>query len=148
VAARSSKNRIGARELGLDLSKNSDAATFKWLVACLLFATRINQDIAAAAFQVLNRNKVLTPRKLAEADWGRLVDLLGEANYRRYDESKARELISLGQDVLNRYSGKITRLPKGAKTKKEVKQRLQEFTGIGPTATDIFLRDVGSAWKP
>lgn len=145
--AAATKNRTGAADLGLDLSGNDDAETFKWLVACLLFATRIKQELAAAAFEALDARKLLTPRKLAKADWQRLVNVLGESNYKRYDESKARELIKLGQDVLDRYGGKITTLPEGAKTKKEIKQRLQEFTGIGQTATDIFLRDVGSAWK-
>jgi endonuclease III len=142
------KDRIGAKDLGIDLSGNDDSETFRWLAACLLFATRIKQELAADGFAALNKAKLLTPRKLAKADGRRIVDLLGESGYRRYDETKAGELIKLGQDVLKRYGGSITRLPEGAETAEEIRSRLQEFTGIGPTATDIFLRDVGSVWKP
>lgn len=133
--------------MGLDLSGNSDTELFKWLAACLLFGARISQDIAADAFRALDGDGVLTPAKLAGADWQHLVDLLGEGRYRRYDESKARELIQIGADVQERYDGKLSRLPEGTTTTKERKRRLQEFKGIGPTAADIFLREVGSTWK-
>lgn len=140
-------NRIGAKELGIDLSGGDDAETFRWLVACLLFAARINSEIAARAFAALDRVKILTPRKLAKADRQRLVDLLGGAGYRRYDEAKARELIKLGADVVERYRGRITRLLEDAEDERQVRRRLQQFTGIGPTATEIFLRDVGPEWR-
>jgi endonuclease III len=140
------KEKIGAEDLGIDLADNSDTEAFRWLVACLLFAARINSKIAAEAFRALDKDKILTPRKLAKAEWQHLVDLLGEVGYRRYDESKARELIKIGQDVLRRYQGKLTKLPEGATSSNEISKRLQEFTGIGPTATGIFLRDVGPAW--
>lgn len=143
----SSKDRIGAKDLGIDLSKPTDGQLFKWLVACLLFGTRISQEIAAAAYQALDDDRVLTPKRLANADWQHLVDLLGRGRYRRYDESKARELIALGHDVEERYGGRLSRLAKDADSTAEIKRRLGEFTGIGPTATRIFLRDVGDAWK-
>lgn len=145
-AKKSVSDRIGAKDLGIDLSGDSDAEAFRWLAACLLFATRIKQELAADAFRMLDKKKLLTPRKLAKADWQRLVDLLGESNYRRYDEGKARELIKLGEDVMERYKGRLTRLVDGAETDREVRKRLQAFRGIGPTACDIFLRDAGPAW--
>lgn len=144
MAGRNTSKRVGAGDLGIDLSTKSDQALFKWLVACLLFGARISQEIAADAFRALDRDGILTPHKLAEADWQHVVDLLGEGHYRRYDESKARELIKLGRDVLERYDGKLSSLPDEANTKRERAERLQEFTGIGPTAARIFLDGVGS----
>ena len=141
------KDRTGPDDLGLDLSKGDEKQAFKWLVACLLFGTRIKQELAADAFRALDDEGLATPRKLAEADWQRLVDLLGESSYKRYDESKARELIQLGQDTLDRYDGHLARLADGAKTKKELAKRLQEFKGIGPTAANIFLREMGQHWR-
>ena len=140
------KDRVGPAALGLDLGDGADAETFKWLVACLLFGTRIRQEIAADAFRALDGDGVMTPRRLAEADWQHLVALLGKGHYRRYDESKARELSQLGRDTLDRYDGQLSRLADGAHTKKARRERLQEFTGIGPTAAGIFLREVGPAW--
>lgn len=141
------KNRIGASDLGIDLSQGRDDEVFKWLVACKLFGRPISQDVAAATFTELDKAGVVTPHKLANADWQHLVDLLGQGGYRRYDESTASELIRLGQDTLDRYSGSLAQLPSGAETKKAIRERLQEFKGIGPTSTDIFLREMGPLWK-
>lgn len=133
--------RIGARDLGIDLSRNTDSQTFKWLVACLLFGARIKQEIAAATYRELEHEGVLTPHRLANANWQHLVNLLGEGGYKRYDESTARELIKLGKDVENRYHGSLAKVWADKPGRAEVSRRLQEFTGIGPTAADIFMRD-------
>lgn len=140
------KKRIQTSDLGIDLSQGSDDEVFKWLVACKLFGRPISQDVAAAAFTELDKAGVVTPHRLANADWQHLVDLLGQGGYRRYDESTASELIKLGQDTLDRYDGSLAKLPRGTETKKAVRERLQEFKGIGPTSTDIFLREVGPLW--
>ena len=150
--AKDKKDRTDAADLGLDLSgspgQGDDATLFKWLVACLLFGARISQERAAAAFAELDGDGVLTPQGLAEASEHHLVQLLDAGNYARYDDSKAAELVQLGRDVQERYDGKLSTLPDGATTKKEISERLQEFKGIGPVAADIFLRDAPSAWHP
>lgn len=135
------KDRIGPDDLGIDLGKLTDAQVFKWLVACDLFGRRISQDIAARAFSELDKDGVLNPKKLAEADWQHLVDLLGAGGYKRYDESTASELIKLGQDALDRYGGKLGKII-GDGDKSEIKRRVQEFKGIGPTAADVFVREL------
>jgi endonuclease III len=141
------KRRIGAKDLGIDLSAGSDSEVFKWLVACDLFGARISQDIAARAFAELDKAGMLAPRMLADADWQQLVDLLGRGGYRRYDESTARELIEVGRRVLAEYNGSISRLPRGAHGQKEMSERLQAFPGVGPTAARIFLREMGGTWS-
>lgn len=151
--AEKKKDRIGAADLGLDLSsgkgdRGDDAVLFRWLVACLLFGARINQERAAAAFAELDGDGVLTPQRLADASEKHLVGLLDAGRYTRYDDTKAAELTRLGHDVLERYDGRLSRLPEGATTKKEVSHRLQEFMGIGPVAADIFLRDAPAGWHP
>jgi hypothetical protein len=140
------KHRLTASDLHIDLAKGTDAQVFRWLVACLLFGARISQDIAARAYAELDKLGVLTPRRLAEADWQELVDALGRGGYRRYDESTARELIGLGQRVLDEYGGHAARIGNGAGTKQDVSGRVQEFTGIGPTAAGIFVRELADVW--
>lgn len=140
------KARTGPDDLGIDLSDRKDSEVFKWLVACRLFGRRISQEIAADSFRELDRAGLLTPKKLADADWQRLVDLLIAGGYKRYDESTASELIKLGQDVQQHYDGRLSRIldsdsDKGP-TKKAVKERVQEFKGLGPTAADIFVREL------
>jgi endonuclease III len=141
------KARVGPADLGIDLGKPTDAVVFRWLIACSLFGARISQEIAARAFGELDRALLLTPSKLANADWQVLVDQLGAGGYRRYDESTARELIEMGRLAVDKYGGKITRIRNGVASKKELTERVQEFKGVGPTAAKIFLREMAPAWK-
>src|SRR3954451_20469842 len=115
----STKARIGPSDLCIDLHAPSDAAVFRWLVACQLFGARISQDIAARAFRELDNAGMVTPRKLADADWQRLVDLLASGGYRRYDESTARELIEMGKLAIEKYDGKLTKLRDDVGSKKK-----------------------------
>ena len=139
--------RIGPTDLGIDLDKGTDAQVFRWLIACELFSARISQDIAAQAFHELDKARVLNPRKLADADWQQLVDALVRGGYRRYDESTADELITIGRQTMDRYGGSITRLRDGAGSRRAVSERLQEFTGIGPAGARIFLREMAPRWE-
>lgn len=141
------KKRIGPAELGLDLSKGTDSPAFRWLVACALFGARISQEIAARAYGELDREGVLTPARLADASWQQLVDALGRGGYRRYDESTARELIELGRQVRDDYGGRLTRLRRDVDSRPALAEKVQQFVGIGPTAADIFVRELASAWQ-
>ncbi|CCH76313.1 ATPase involved in DNA replication initiation [Nostocoides japonicum T1-X7] len=141
------KKRLGPTDLDLDLGRGTDAPAFRWLVACLLFGARISQDIAARAYRELDELGVLTPTRLAGADWQTLVDALGRGGYRRYDESTARELIALGRQVLDDYGGHLTRLRRAADSRDELAREVQRFKGIGPTAADIFVRELAPLWE-
>jgi len=141
-----STKRVGPDELGIDVAKGTDTAAFRWLVACLLFGNRISQDIAARAYAELDKLHVLTPEKLAKADWQALVDALGRGGYKRYDESTARELIGLGKQVHDEYGGHLTRIKRDVHSRKELTERAQEFKGIGPTTSQIFTRELAPAW--
>ncbi|MCW2526421.1 MAG: methylase [Pseudonocardiales bacterium] len=143
----SNKARIGPRELGIDLSDGSDAEVFKWLIACQLFGERISQDIAAKTFTELDKAGYTSPKALANADWQAVVDALGRGGYRRYDESTARELISIGKYLLEDYGGSMTQLHEQADTTKALKEKVQEFKGVGPKAAEIFLREMRDIWK-
>ncbi|HEY3737018.1 MAG TPA: hypothetical protein VGL26_06210 [Jatrophihabitans sp.] len=140
------KKHLGPTDLGLDLGKGTDAPTFRWLIACELFGARISQDVAARAYQELDKIGVLTPGKLAGADWQALVDALGRGGYRRYDESTARELITVGKQVRDDYGGHLSRLRREAKSRRSLAEKVQQFKGIGPTAASIFVRELAPVW--
>jgi hypothetical protein len=140
------KKRLGPSDLGLDIGKGTDAPAFRWLIACELFGARISQDIAVRAYQELDDLGVLTPNKLADADWQTLVDALGRGGYRRYDESTARDLIDVGRQVRDDCGGHLSRLRDEVDSRKSLAARVQQFKGIGPTAADIFVRELAPAW--
>jgi endonuclease III len=136
------KDRVSPKDLNIDLTGQPEDEVFKWFLACLLFARPISQEIAAKTFRILDDHGLSTPQRLAEANWQELVSLLGDGGYRRYDESTARELIDFGKRMLELYEGDILRIREEAHDDQDVHKRLQEFTGIGPTAVQIFLREL------
>jgi endonuclease III len=145
-SGRSKKARIGPRELGIDLSAGSGRQVFKWLIACQLFGERISQEVAAKTFKELDKAGYTKPKKLANADWQAVVDALGRGGYRRYDESTARELISIGQRLTKRYDGSMKKWHQHAVGRAAITKQVQEFKGVGPKAAEIFARELKGIW--
>ncbi|HVX48076.1 MAG TPA: hypothetical protein VHA05_01835 [Candidatus Saccharimonadales bacterium] len=137
----SADKRIGPRDLGIKLHDKSGRDHFKWLLACQLFGAPISQEVAANTYRLLDKKGFTTPDKLARADWQELVDLLDEGGYRRYDESTARELISIGKVTKEKYGGSFKEFLDEARSRAETRRKVQQFKGVGPTAADIFMRE-------
>ena len=137
---------IGAEDLGIDVTRG-EAELFKWFVASFLFGKRIQRDIAAEAYRVLvERNRLDTPHKLRDCGQRRLVQLLGQARYVRYDESTAARLLKLGNKLLTEYDGRLGRLRELGVTRDGVEKRLLAFEGVGPKTVEIFLREAARVW--
>lgn len=137
---------IGAEDLGIDVTRG-EAELFKWFVASFLFGKRIQHDIAAEAYRVLvERNRLDTPHKLRDCGQRRLVQLLGQARYVRYDESTAARLLKLGDQLLTEYDGRLGRLRELGETHDGVEKRLLAFEGVGPKTVEIFLREAARGW--
>ncbi|WP_330233510.1 endonuclease [Nocardia sp. NBC_00508] len=135
-----------AEEAGITL-EDQPASLFQLLMLAELLSTRISAEIAVAATRELIANGYRTPHRVADADWQELVDALGRANYRRYDESTATRLGANASRLLDRYHGDLRELAKKADNDpKRAAELLQEFQGIGPTGSDIFLREVQDIW--
>ncbi|OAK56419.1 endonuclease [Rhodococcoides kyotonense] len=120
---------------------------FELLVLSLLLSTRISASIAVAAARELWASGYRTPKKMADAGWQDLVDALGRGHYKRYDESTATRLQKLGARVGDEYGGDLRGLAEKADGDVgTAKKLIQEFEGIGPTGSDIFLREVQDVW--
>jgi endonuclease III len=136
-----------AREAGIELA-DRPAALFQLLMLAELLSTRISARIAVAAAAELIRSGYRTPRRVAEADWQDLVDALGRAHYRRYDESTATRLGRNATLLLDRYGGDLRRLASEAGGDADrLAGLLQQFQGIGPVGADIFVREVQDLWN-
>lgn len=133
---------ITASDLGLKVSKSNEKTAFRWFLASYLFGKRISQDIARKTWEVFIDNNVDSPDKITKSSWQRLVDLLGEGHYKRYDESTARNLQDMSQFLIVNYDGKITNLLKQSGNADEAAKKLQELKGVGPKTSEIFLREI------
>lgn len=89
---------VTARDLGIEVA---DAlGLFRWLLASFLIGKPIRSIVAVKAYRILVHEQGLdTPQKLVQTSHSALVRLLGQAGYRRYDESTARRLHALADKV-------------------------------------------------
>src|SRR6516162_11141017 len=120
------KNASNARQLGIHLSSKREKELFKWFLASLLFAKPIQSEVAVRAYQELMRERLTTPGAVRRAGWDRLVALLDEAHYARYDFSTATKLLEVCQELKRRY-GNMTKMIEQARSGSELSTHLQEF---------------------
>lgn len=143
MSAESIPLRSYPEELGLDLRKPADR--FNWFLASLLFGKRISAGIALRTFREFERRGYITPEKILEAGWTKLVKALDEGGYVRYDFSTADKLLEVCKRL--KEEGGLERLHASAKDPEDLMRRLTEFKGIGPTTASIFLRELRGIWE-
>lgn len=136
-----SQKQINASDLGIDLSSLQEKEVFKWFLACLLFGKPIQQEVARRAYLELVEHGMTTPDAILKAGWDRLVALLDEGHYVRYDFSTATKLLDVCRTLEEKY-GTVTKLLRESRSREEMSARLQEMKGIGPKTVEIFLRDI------
>ena len=132
--------------LGIKLASANEREIFKWFLASLLFGKPIQEKVAMGTYALFVKNDLTSPDKIIGAGWDRLVEVLDEGGYVRYDFSTATKLLEIMGRLNERYGGSLTRLHGGAKDSRDLESRLLEFKGIGPTTVNIFLREMRAIW--
>jgi endonuclease III len=140
------KGKIYSKDLGIDLKSGKEKEIFKWFLACLLFGKPIQQEVAKRTYFEFAKADLLSPEKILEAGWDKSVEILDRGGYVRYDFSTATKLLEICKELKEKY-GNLKNLLKQAKNKEDLAKRLQEFKGIGPVTTRIFLRDLKPIFK-
>ncbi|HLH60700.1 MAG TPA: hypothetical protein VKV20_03375 [Ktedonobacteraceae bacterium] len=135
------QKKIYAHELGIDLSSRRETEYFKWFLACLLFGKPIQQEVAKRAYTEFVEEGLTSPDAILHAGWDKLVEVLDRGHYVRYDFSTATKLLDVSKALKEKY-GTITHLLQQSESLDDLSSRLQEFKGIGPKTTEIFLRDM------
>jgi endonuclease III len=133
-----------SEELGIDLRKPEER--FKWLLASVLFAKRISAEIAKRTFRRFLEEDLVTPEAILEAGWDKLVQVLDSGGYVRYDFSTATNLLEISKMLLEKY-GDVDRIHQKASSPRNLERLLEEFKGIGPVGTNIFLRELRGIWR-
>ena len=135
------KGKIYSKDLGIDLKSGKEEEIFKWFLVCLLFGKPIQQEVARRTYFEFKKEGLLSPENILKAGWNKLVEVLDRGHYIRYDFSTATKLLEICKELKEKY-GSLKNLIKVSKNKKDLAKRLQEFKGIGPVTTRIFLRDL------
>jgi endonuclease III len=129
--------------LGTDLT--TPASRFKWFLASILFGARISEKIASNTYREFEKAGVDSPEKILTAGWDELVRVLDEGGYLRYDESTATNLLNIMPDLNERY-GSLGDLYEESSDTEDLEKRPQDFKGIGPVTSQIFLRELRGVW--
>lgn len=132
---------VYSKDLSIHLETKNEIELFKWFLACLLFGKPIQQEVAKKTYFEFVKEELTTPEALIKAGWDHLVKILDKGHYVRYDYSTATKLLDISEELKKRY-GSVTSLIHQSKTATELSKHLQEFKGIGPTTSRIFLRDI------
>lgn len=139
--------RTFARELGVDLARNTPAPLFRVLCLALLTSAPVGAEAAMRACRALGQAGWTTPAKMASSTWEERVKVLNEHGYARYDEKTARQLEALTSHLQSRYEGDLRRLRAEADGDvKTARRLLKEFKGIGGVGADIFMREAQVCW--
>lgn len=139
--ARSRANHIyTAAELELDVL-SGDNDLFRWFLLAYLFGKPIQSSVALQTWRVLINHRIDTPWAIIETNHRRLVRLLDEGKYKRYDESTAKGLHVCMQQLIRDYEGSLLLMIESSENDDELSKRLQKLYGVGPTTSEIFMRE-------
>ena len=127
--------------INLKLGKNEDVV--KWFLAAILYSKPIREESATRTYRCFERHGVITVKRILNAGWDRLVSILDEGGYTRYDFSTATKLLAVFGNLEERYGGDLTKLYRASADEAELETNLKKLgKGIGDTTVSIFLRDM------
>ena len=134
--------------LDITVDRRDDAEIFKWFLAGVLFGAPITESSVVKTYRCFEKRRVLTPKKIVQAGWNRLVEILDEGSYTRYDYKTADKLVLVMNNLLKMYNGNLNKLHSEAADSTDLEKRLKELgKGIGSITVSIFLRELRGVWS-
>jgi tRNA(Ser,Leu) C12 N-acetylase TAN1/endonuclease III len=132
--------------LGIDLDTRRPSELFKWFLASMLFGARITESVAVRTYRAFEAHELLSPRKIAAAQFSELLQIMAEGGYVRYDGITSRKVQGAAGMLLDQYGGDLNRLHQASSDGEELTARLLAFKGVGPVTAQIFLRELRGIW--
>lgn len=129
-----------AGDFGLDVL-SGDGDMFRWFLLAYLFGKPIQSGVAANTWQLFIDRGIDTPWAILELPPRKLVRLLDEGKYTRYDEVMTRALRTCMEQLIRDYEGSLMLMYENSLDEEEFSKRLQELYGVGPKTAQIFMRE-------
>lgn len=129
-----------AEDFGLDITSGDDDM-FRWFLLAFFFGKPIQSNVAIQTWKLFVARKLDTPWAITQTPHRRLVLLLDEGKYTRYDESTARALRRCMEQLISDYEGSLLLMYESSENEEEFSKRLQKLYGVGPKITEIFMRE-------
>lgn len=132
----------------LSIDLKSDRDYFRWFLASILYSKPIREETATKTFKLFDQLGLNDPKTVVDAGWDKLVKVLDEGGYTRYDFSTADRLLAICGNLMTNYGGKLDLLHSQASDPRDLERRLMELgKGMGPVTVSIFLRDMRKVWS-
>jgi hypothetical protein len=125
-------------ELGIDVDHDEEEIE-RWALAATLFGARISATIAQRTFPVLHAAGIHTIPQAGGCDLARLIELLDEGGYARYDLRTAERLHAIAH-ALEAHDGRVSSLLD--RPPQELASALRALPGWGPVTVGLFLREL------
>jgi endonuclease III len=129
-----------AADFGLDVTSGDDDM-FRWFLLAYLFGKPIQSSVAAQTWRLFIERQLDTPWAILDVPPRRLVRLLDEGKYTRYDETTARALRICMEQLIRDYEGSLMYMFESSPNEDEFSKRLQKLYGVGPKTAEIFMRE-------
>jgi endonuclease III len=141
-----SHGQLFSAQLNIDLATRRADELFKWFLASMLFGARITETVAVRTYRAFEAHGLLTPPKIAAAEFSELLEIMAEGGYVRYDGITSRKVQDAARKLLDEYDGNLNRLHDAAADAGDLMTRLTAFRGVGPVTAGIFLRELRGIW--
>lgn len=138
--ARKPRPQHSAEEFGLDVL-SGDADMFKWFLLCLLFGKPIRSETAVDTWRLFIEKGYDNPWSIAQAADRKLVRVLHDGGYTRYQHVTSRSLQTCMNQLIDGYEGSLYLMIENSFDEDEFIKRLKELYGVGPKVTEIFTRE-------
>jgi endonuclease III len=129
-----------ADEFGLDVLSGDDDM-FRWFLLSYLFGKPIQSSVAVRTWKLFLEKKLDTPWAIVDMSHRKLIQLLDEGRYARYDETTARGLQICMKQLIRDYEGSLVLMIDSSDNENEFSARLQKLYGIGPKTAEIIMRE-------
>jgi hypothetical protein len=134
--------------LGIDLASGKNEEIVKWFLASILYSKPIRETSATRTYRCFEIHGVTSAKDIVDAGWDRIVEILDEGGYTRYDFSTADKLLEVFRNLEKSYGGDLRKLYEQSRDGAEVETNLKGLgKGIGNTTVSIFLRDMRHVWS-
>lgn len=129
-----------ASEFNLDIFSGDDDI-FRWFLLCYFFGKPIRSAAAVTTWQLFLKNKLDTPWAITRASERKLVNVLHQGGYTRYQHVTARGLHVCMDRLIREYEGSFQLMLESSFDENEFSKRLQSLYGVGPKIAEIFTRE-------
>lgn len=127
-------------DYGLDVMSGDDDL-FRWFLLAYLLGKPIQSTVAVQTWKLFVERGIDTPWAIVGTKEQKLAHTLVEGKYTRYNHVMAKALLTMSQQLIDRYDGSLTLMISLSENETEFGKRLQELYGIGPKTAEIIMRE-------